>query len=339
MDGIAAKINARAPKSRKELKPKTHHFFYVLVWLAGWIAPPVAVLIRFGIGRDFFINILCTICGYFPGHFHNFYCQTIRNNKTKARTPKWAIKYGLVEVQDKRGGKHQWAGRYDERLPDSARNDYADADSVSSSQQNGGGWDGRGPEPSRRDQRQGKNGRSGGLHLMSPWDRTVDSDEVEGSSRAGSVRSGVNGNGGRFDPIDNEQFFPSTAATDDRPRSVRSKKSKKGLKGLLSHRDRYENQEPASSGDRFDKMNAARGQSSRQDEYQDDFERELNEGSRSAAAPAASRYDEFEQEGPEDAWASSGPAGASARNGGAQASKPAATTTSNGDGDLFNHTF
>jgi uncharacterized membrane protein YqaE (UPF0057 family) len=110
MDGIAAKINARAPKSRKELKvcnplqltrpllrppplaahllafsssfgmrslvraarlqPKTHHFFYVLVWLTGWIAPPVAVLIRFGIGRDFFINILCTICGYFPGHFH-----------------------------------------------------------------------------------------------------------------------------------------------------------------------------------------------------------------------------------------------------------------------------
>lgn len=114
MDGIAAKINARAPKSRKELKvssllqsarptalplsrphrspahslsafaypssafvrlrhllqPKTHHFFYVLVWLCGWIAPPVAVLIRFGIGRDFFINILCTICGYFPGHFH-----------------------------------------------------------------------------------------------------------------------------------------------------------------------------------------------------------------------------------------------------------------------------
>lgn len=199
---------------------------------------------------------------------------------------------------------------------------------------------------------------------MSPWDRTVDSDEVEGSSRAGSIRSGVNGNGARFDPIDNEQFFPSTAATDDRPRSVRSKKSKKGLKGLLSHRDRYENQEPASSGDRFDKMNAARGgqlSSRRQDEYQDDFERELNEGSRSAA-PAASRYDDFEQEGPEDAWASARPAGtgSGARNGGAQtSSKPAATTTSNGDGDrellafshseapllisrhiaVFNHTF
>lgn len=287
-------------------------------------------------------------------HFQQ-YCQTIRNNKTKARTPKWAVKYGLVEVQDKRGGKHQWAGRYDgeyfseliypcnerahpfestERLPDSSRNDYADADSVSSSQQNAGGWDGRGPEPSRVSGRQGKNGRSGGMHLMSPWDRTVDSDEVEGSSRAGSIRSG---NGGRFDPIDNEQFFPSTAATDDRPRSVRSKKSKKGLKGLLSHRDRYENQEPASSGDRFDKMNAARGgqsSSRRQDEYQDDFERELNEGSRSAA-PAASSYDEFERDGPEDAWASSRPAGAGAgaRNGAQTSSKPAATTTSNGDGD------
>lgn len=223
-----------------------------------------------------------------------------------------------------------------ERLPDSARNDYADGDSTASSQQGSGGWDGRGPEPSRRDQRSGGHGRSG-LHLMSPWDRTVDSDEVEGgSSRPGSVRSGVNGNGGgRFDPIDNEQFFPSTADV-DKPRSVRSKKSKKGLKGLLSHRDRYENQEPASSGDRFDKMNAARsgGQSSagagRQDEYQDEFERELNQGSARREAPAATRYDEFEQEGPEDAWASARPAGGNgARNG----HPAAAPTSSTGDGD------
>ncbi|KAI5474204.1 hypothetical protein MNV49_003969, partial [Pseudohyphozyma bogoriensis] len=41
-----------------------------IVWVAGWIAPPVAILIRFGIGKDFFINIICTLCGYFPGHFH-----------------------------------------------------------------------------------------------------------------------------------------------------------------------------------------------------------------------------------------------------------------------------
>ena len=27
---------------------------------------------RFGIGRDFFINILFTICGYFPGHGHKY---------------------------------------------------------------------------------------------------------------------------------------------------------------------------------------------------------------------------------------------------------------------------
>lgn len=41
------------------------------------------------------------------------YCQTIRNNNNKNRTPKWAVKYGLVRVKDKRGGKHLWAGRYD----------------------------------------------------------------------------------------------------------------------------------------------------------------------------------------------------------------------------------
>lgn len=41
------------------------------------------------------------------------YCQTIRNNNNAARTPKWAVKYGLVKVKDKRGGKSQWASRYD----------------------------------------------------------------------------------------------------------------------------------------------------------------------------------------------------------------------------------
>lgn len=36
--------------------------------LLGFFVPPLAVLARFGVGKDFFINILCTICGYFPGH-------------------------------------------------------------------------------------------------------------------------------------------------------------------------------------------------------------------------------------------------------------------------------
>lgn len=40
---------------------------------------------------------------------------------TKARTPKWAIRYGLVDTSDidRRAKKSQWAKRYDERLPES----------------------------------------------------------------------------------------------------------------------------------------------------------------------------------------------------------------------------
>ena len=30
--------------------------------------PPLAVFIRFGIGTDFFINVLLTVAGYIPGH-------------------------------------------------------------------------------------------------------------------------------------------------------------------------------------------------------------------------------------------------------------------------------
>ena len=41
------------------------------------------------------------------------YCQNIRNNTRRGRTPKWAVKLGLVKVKDPRAGKHQWAGRYD----------------------------------------------------------------------------------------------------------------------------------------------------------------------------------------------------------------------------------
>jgi len=58
---------------------------------SGWLLPPLAILVRFGVGSvanllssfpqliwnsvyrfDFFLNILLTICGYIPGHGHNF---------------------------------------------------------------------------------------------------------------------------------------------------------------------------------------------------------------------------------------------------------------------------
>lgn len=89
--------------------------------LFGFFLPPFAVALRFGIGKDFFLNCFLCICGYIPSHFHNFYLQNIRNNTGKGRTPKWALKYGLVDDSEskRRKAKSQWAGRYDERNPNS----------------------------------------------------------------------------------------------------------------------------------------------------------------------------------------------------------------------------
>ncbi|KAL8286615.1 hypothetical protein RQP46_004143 [Phenoliferia psychrophenolica] len=445
LDSAAHQVRQAGKKG--DLKPKTHHFFYVLVWLAsvsllvllppkttehpsadplslgpisGWLAPPLAVLIRFGLGRDFFINILCTICGYFPGHFHkyapsshtdpcvirfprsarltlspplaspthSFYCQTIRNNNNSARTPKWAVKYGLVKVRDKRGGKSQWATRYDERLPDSARHGYDD-DEASVEAGGAAAWDGHGPEPPKKDKsRFGNGSRSdgGAKALFSPWDREVEPDEVEGGGYGPAPTS----SGKAFDPIDNEEFYSSTPSPSNQsisedsrsnrksPSKLGSKLKPKGLKGILSHRDRYEST-PAESGDRFDRMNAARGDSSSfslggggggEEEYQDEFERELNQGSRTKTTTTAAgrtgggggggaRYDSFESEGPEDAWASSVGRSSSTTGGGRSSVAPpsragsgsvapaALVPTKTGgtvkgsreDDDLFSHTF
>ncbi|KAK4058843.1 hypothetical protein OIO90_000289 [Microbotryomycetes sp. JL221] len=284
MDAIAARVNARTPKSRGDLK----------------------------------------------------YCQNIRNNTRRGRTPKWAVKLGLVKVKDARGGKHQWAGRYDERLPDSARHAYDDGSSIRSG--NTGEWDGRGPEPKRREQRSGI-GRGGGGGLTAPWGRVIDASEVEGNefSRSGRHLPESNGNG-TYDPLTNEQFFASSSQTDDplgaggsgRPSSLRHKSSKKGgLKDIMKHRSRYENQGDASLGDRHDRMAAARNGSVARDQYQDDFEREINQG---GAANSAGRYDQLD-DGPEEAWASSRPA-----NGGGSSSDAPAPHAQKRD-DFLNHTF
>jgi len=90
-------------------------FSFILV--LSTLIPPLAVAARFGIGRDFWINIPLTLAGYIPGHVHNFYIQTIRNNKTYARTPKWAIRYGLVDTTkiERNNKRSQWRGKYDGR--------------------------------------------------------------------------------------------------------------------------------------------------------------------------------------------------------------------------------
>ncbi|KAF9532983.1 hypothetical protein CPB83DRAFT_743518, partial [Crepidotus variabilis] len=105
-----------------DLTPKRHHGYAVILFIAGTLFPPLAVAARFGIGKDFWLNLILTICGYIPGHVHNFYIQNIRNNKTHARTPKWVQKYGLVDTAEleRKKRKSQWANRYNDRLPHSA---------------------------------------------------------------------------------------------------------------------------------------------------------------------------------------------------------------------------
>jgi len=114
-------MNHHLPK-KISLKPKRHHGFQAVLFLLGMILPPLAVAARFGIGSDFFINVFLTIAGYFPSHIHNFYIQNIRNNTHRARTPKWALKAGLVSNEDneRRARKNQWSKRFDERNSASA---------------------------------------------------------------------------------------------------------------------------------------------------------------------------------------------------------------------------
>lgn len=113
--------NHHLPK-KIDLTPKKHHGFQFLLFLCGVLLPPIAVALRFGIGTDFFINVFLTICGYIPSHFHNFYIQNIRNNTNKARTPKWALKAGLIDRSDldRRTKKSEWSKRYNERNHESA---------------------------------------------------------------------------------------------------------------------------------------------------------------------------------------------------------------------------
>lgn len=98
---------------------KRHYGFTGVIWVLGWFVPPLAVAIRFGIGKDFFINVILTICGYIPGHLHNWFIQNIRNNESKARTPKWAVRYGLVDDRPakKLVKSRAWTARYNDRTP------------------------------------------------------------------------------------------------------------------------------------------------------------------------------------------------------------------------------
>ncbi|PKI84056.1 hypothetical protein MVES1_002238 [Malassezia vespertilionis] len=101
-------------------RPTKRHLFMFVIVLCSILVPPVAVAIRFGIGTDFFINVVLTICGYIPGHVHNWFIQRVRNNNNRDRTPTWLKKTGLVvnpsnSVSNSDTG---WAERYrDMRAP------------------------------------------------------------------------------------------------------------------------------------------------------------------------------------------------------------------------------
>jgi hypothetical protein len=122
------------------------------------------------------------------------------------------------------------------------------------------------------------------------------------------------------DPLSNEQFYPSAGDSGyggsalGRTGSAGSRKKSSKMGGLLGkHRDRYAAQpSPGTSSSEL---------AQRRDSYQDDFEREINEGTRPSRREE--RFDTFDQEGPEDAWASSRPPPVgSARREEPRASKP-----------------
>ncbi|GAA6016348.1 hypothetical protein JCM8202_005576 [Rhodotorula sphaerocarpa] len=335
MSNIEHTIRKNIPKSRKDIKVDRTHAFHGVIMVLGWVAPPVAVLVRFGVGWDLFLNIILTVGGYIPGHAHNFFIQNIRNNKNHKRTPKWAIRAGLVHIKDPRAGRHQWANRYDQGVTSAP----SDGDSIRSNS-----WDGRGAEPNRSARRPGGKSHSHRFHL-SPWDDTVGDSEAEDGvdavdrfdppSRTSTLASRRD-EGPTPDPLNNEQFY---SGPEQPPPPVVPSKKKTFGSGLLKNRSRYE--QP------FDTSDAVSSRTRGSDGFQDDFEREIN-GGRSAAGGggrggSAGRFDAFEDEGPEEAW-SSAPQRSNGYSAGGNGAVPPlhpqrTGRAEDGDGDLFNHTF
>jgi uncharacterized membrane protein YqaE (UPF0057 family) len=202
-------------QQQSKLQPKRHHGFAVLLFILGTIFPPLAVAARFGIGKDFWLNLFLTICGYIPGHMHNFYVQNIRNNKNHARTPKWAQRYGLVDTSEikRKERKSQWASRYNDRLPQSTleNQEYEEGQdhgsSVDISTEGQGG------------KRQQKGDRQPNGDLWRPEDETFYGAEGEASS----IRTGTSSGGGRW-------HYPANFDDAAPPKKSVKKKDKKDKK-------------------------------------------------------------------------------------------------------------
>jgi len=199
------------PSSKiSKLKPKRYHGYAALLFIFGTLFPPLAVAARFGIGSDFWLNLLLTICGYIPGHAHNFYIQNIRNNKNRRRTPKWAIRYGLIndaEIQRK-DKKSQWANRYNERLPRSTLETAPYEEDQSG-----------GSEPTVQEE---PNSQSNGEQL---WNANEES--YYGNRSQTSIRSAESSASGRW-------HYPANFEDADAPVSPVQKKKKKKDRWALS---------------------------------------------------------------------------------------------------------
>ena len=65
---VAESCALLATQTDPKRKPTPRHLYLFFIVLFSILVPPLAVFIRFGIGTDFFINVLLTVAGYIPGH-------------------------------------------------------------------------------------------------------------------------------------------------------------------------------------------------------------------------------------------------------------------------------
>jgi len=225
-------ISANQPsKSRKtKFKPKRYHAYNVVLFIFGSLFPPLAVAARFGVGSDFWLNLLLTLAGYIPGHAHNFYIQNIRNNKNHKRTPKWAIRYRLVDDSEirRKERRSQWAGRYNDRLPNSSYENHPVEE---------------GQIPDRtRSESTSVNGDGNEPHL---WEQREEHFYGESRDPSGSVSTG--GGGGRWHyPANFEDAEVDDPSADMELAS--SAKKHKGLLGGKKKKDRWALSEDARRG-------------------------------------------------------------------------------------------
>lgn len=223
--------------------------------------------------------MICTICGYFPGHGHNFFIQNIRNNDNKNRTPKWAKRYGLVDdsADKKKAKKRAWIGRYNDQLPE--RRMYDDEGNAFTYEQGHRFEDGDGPAKAR----EAKSNRVDGLE-----DNYYNPDQERSNDRAslGRARS--------------SRSLRSFTSGGDQPGAGeaerRKAKSKSKTRGFLSKKggkaDRHARSEQVmGAGDESDYVRRNNYDASMDDSLEGSSRRDsFNDGPEDADATVGKRY-------------------------------------------------